>query len=424
MQPYAFLIMLPVSYFSQCVPFASFARLKYIYIYQNVCCNYMHSAITTRRVVLQRSLLTQLYISRLLLTWAETSDCGQMQGCWGRDHMPRKATCAFWQFRCGFAMQLTHYREEEVSRWWEGKGRTNVRLLLHDTRWNLSLSDSARIAADCGDVLFLYYYFFSPPNDPLCVSVPLLHTTMESDTGEMIEEFMESALAQWVCHLSLHYFSPTIGSSFAISVVVRVERVHSVQISKRSLNKLCYFHSNVLVVCSFFNLISFYFWKGLFSILINSINAQVDAKEMTKRPQCPYCCCFVDLSEKQTRHFSFWQLPMSLIGQRVFFLLPLSPLPCPCSVSDLKVTGTDCVTASEGTEPLKPSEDWPPHPHPPLQGKRSTLDGALAWPPLNSFCNITEDIVLSHIGVFTLLLPSSEEWGHRSGSTRCLLLAL
>lgn len=111
------------------------------------------------------------------------------------------------------------------------------------------------------------------------------------------------------------------------------------------------------------NVLSFYFWKGSFSILIN-LNAQVDAKEMTKRPQCPYCCCFVDLSEKQTRHFSFWQLPMSLIGQRVFFLLPLSPLPCPCSVSDLKVTGTDCVTASEGAEPLKPSDDWTPPPHP------------------------------------------------------------
>lgn len=75
---------------------------------------------------------------------------------------------------------------------------------------------------------------------------------MDSDTREMIEGFMESALAQWVCLLSLHSFSLRVGSSFAM----KVERVFTVQKPRRGLNKRCYFYSNVLVVSSF--LMSFY----------------------------------------------------------------------------------------------------------------------------------------------------------------------
>lgn len=46
-----------------------------------------------------------------------------------------KAACAFWKFRCGFAMKLTH-REEEGG---EGPHKCQTSL---DTRWILSACDS------------------------------------------------------------------------------------------------------------------------------------------------------------------------------------------------------------------------------------------------------------------------------------------
>lgn len=60
----------------------------------------------------------------------------------------------------GAVLQLTRDREEEVSRCREGKGRTNVRLLLHHTGWNLSLRDSARVAARSRDFSFVIVLFF------------------------------------------------------------------------------------------------------------------------------------------------------------------------------------------------------------------------------------------------------------------------
>lgn len=167
----------------------------------------------------------------------------------------------------------------------------------------------------------------------------------------------------------------------------------------------------------------FFFKKGLFSISINSINSQVDAKEMTKHSQCSCCCCFEGLSEKQTCHFSFWQLPMSLIGQLVFFFSP----PRSTSVSLFRLRfESSRHRLCHSVHPREQSH-WNHQrtEHFPLsREKRSALEGALPWPRLNSFCNITGYIVLSHVRVFTLLPPSSEEWGHRSGSTRCLVLAL
>lgn len=151
-----------------------------------------------------------------------------------------------------------------MSRWREGKGRTNVRLLLHDTRWILSFSDSARISRrqwGLFSFFFLFIIFSPPPNDQLCVSVLQLHTTMDSDTGEMIEEFMESALAQWVCHLSLDYLTGREGSSFA----VKVERVSTLQIPIKSLNRGCYFLLSmwwVAVYFSFHFIYLFIFEKG------------------------------------------------------------------------------------------------------------------------------------------------------------------
>lgn len=63
-------------------------------------------------------------------------------------------------------------REEDTEGWREGKGRTNVTLLLLDARWIRCLFDSGRIAADSGPLFFPPLFFFL--NDPSSVSVSQL----------------------------------------------------------------------------------------------------------------------------------------------------------------------------------------------------------------------------------------------------------
>lgn len=92
-----------------------------------------------------------------------------------------EAACAFWKFRCGFAMKPTH-REEEGG---EGPHKCQTSL---DTRWILSACDPLHACRR--------KYFWT--NSPL-VEFQGSNSTMDSNITDLIEDFMESALAQWVC---------------------------------------------------------------------------------------------------------------------------------------------------------------------------------------------------------------------------------
>lgn len=82
-----------------------------------------------------------------------------------------------------------------------------------------------------------------------------------------------------------------------------------------------------------YNMLSFL--RGLFSSSINS--TECTSRRYTNGKQNTFSVVFyVGLQQKQTCHFSFfWQLPMSLNGQLIFFSLPpplALKLPCPCAV--------------------------------------------------------------------------------------------
>lgn len=83
-------------------------------------------------------------------------------------------------------MKLTH-REEEG-----GVGPHKCQTSL-DTKWILSACDSCAVVS-----IFLIY-------SPL-VEFYGSNSTMDSNITEIIEEFMDSALAQWVCHSSFVTF--------------------------------------------------------------------------------------------------------------------------------------------------------------------------------------------------------------------------
>lgn len=239
MQPYAFLIMSPRVILKPMRPL----------------CVICVAGIDTQKCLLELQKSYDCIQQCIIIDFSRNDRLCANAARWGRDHMPRKATCAFWQFRCGFAMQLTRYREEEVSRWREGRrrrgrGEEGPHKCQTTSTWHKMEPLPVWFEQNSSRQWGLYFslWFFSPPNDPPCVSVPQLHTTMDSDTRDMIEGFMESALAQWVCLLSLHRFSLRVGSSFAM----KVERMYTVQKPRRSLNKRCYFYSNVLVVWAHF----------------------------------------------------------------------------------------------------------------------------------------------------------------------------